>query len=102
MKPDSVSAQVFSLATVAIMISSAWFMYLDWGQEGDIGGQYVPVWAREQLPFDTNATMSSVLFQGQYELLETENEWDSVHVMVPYNLPIGEGGAAVTLSLIHI
>ncbi len=97
MKPDSVSAQVFSLVTVAIMIGSAW--YLDWNQEGEIDGQYVPVWARNQLSFNTNATMSSVLFQGQYELLETDNEWDSVHVMVPYDLPIGEGGAAVTCSI---
>jgi len=97
MKPDSVSAQIFSLATVAIMIGSAW--YLDWDQEGEIDGQYVPVWARNQLSFNTNATMSSVLFQGQYELLETDNEWDSVHVMVPYDLPIGEGGAAVTCSI---
>ena len=31
---------------------------------------------------------------GPYEILETQNEWDSTHVFVEYELPLSEGGAA--------
>ena len=54
-----------------------------------------PVWARNQQPFDTTQASSFVLQQGTYELLKTENEFDSVHVMIPYTLPETEGGAAI-------
>tara|TARA_B100001750_G_scaffold247078_1_gene271574 strand:- start:312 stop:2168 length:1857 start_codon:yes stop_codon:yes gene_type:complete len=99
MKPDSVSAQVFSLVTVAIMIGSSYLLYAQDYWEGGDYDMRVPVWAREQQPFDTTQAYSFVLEQGPYELLETENEFDSVHVMIPYDLPIGEGGAAVTCSI---
>ena len=98
MKPDSVSAQAFSLLTVAIMIGSSYLIYVQDVEEMDYDMR-VPVWARNQQQFHTEQAYSFVLEQGPYELLETENEFDSVHVMIPYDLPIGEGGAAVTCSI---
>ena len=98
MKPDSVSAQAFSLLTVAIMIGSSYLIYVQDVEEMDYDMR-VPVWARNQQQFHTEQAYSFVLEQGPYELLETENEFDSVHVMIPYDLPIGEGGASVTCSI---
>ena len=91
MKDTTISGQVFSLLTVAIMISSAWIIYNTDVEELEIGSR-VPVWARSQLPYDTTQAYSFVLEQGQYELLETGNEFNSEHVYVEYDLPIGEGG----------
>ncbi len=93
MRPDSLSAQIFSLATVAIMISSSYLLYIEDAEETDYDMR-VPVWARNQQPFDTTQAYSFVLQQGPYSLLQTDNEFDSVHVMIPYNLPESEGGAA--------
>ena len=98
MKPDSISAQIFSLLTVAIMLGSFFYIYVQDIEQVDYDMR-VPVWARNQQQFDTTQAYSFVLEQGPYELLETENEFDSVHVMIPYDLPIGEGGAAVTCSI---
>ncbi len=58
--------------------------------------QRVPVWARNQLPYDTAQAYSFVLQQGEYEILETDNEFNSEHVYVEYDLPIGEGGSSRT------
>ena len=98
MKDTTISGQVFSLLTVAIMISSAWIIYNTDVEELEIGSR-VPVWARSQLPYDTTQAYSFVLQQGKYELLETENQFNSEHVYVEYDLPIGEGGAAVTCEI---
>jgi putative CocE/NonD family hydrolase len=51
------------------------------------------------MPYDTTQAYSFVLQQGEYGILETENEFNSEHVMIPYDLPITEGGAAVTCSI---
>ena len=98
MKDTSISGQVFSLLTVAIMLSSAWVIYNTDIEELEVGSR-VPVWARSQLPYDTTQAYSFVLQQGKYELLETENQFNSEHVYVEYDLPIGEGGAAVTCEI---
>jgi len=97
MRDVSLPGQIFSLLTVAIMISSAWIVYMQ--NEEDLELNRVPVWARNQMPYDTTQAYSFVLQQGQYELLETDNEFNSEHVYVEYDLPIGEGGAAVTCSI---
>ena len=57
-------------------------------------GVRVPVWERGNLNYITNQDNGYVMEFGPYELLETENEWDSTHVFVEYELPLDEGGAA--------
>ena len=94
MRDDSVSSQIFSVITVAIMISSSYLLLFHKEDEANYD-TYVSVWARNQLNYDTEQAYSFVLEQGPYELLETDNEFDSVHVMIPYNLPESEGGAAI-------
>ena len=54
----------------------------------------VPVWDRYLLNYVTNDNYSYVMEFGEYELLPTENEWNSTHYFVEYDLPISEGGAA--------
>ena len=95
MKPNVLSEQVFSVAVALIFVSSAYLILI----EEAIDEEYemrVPVWARSQFNYDTSQPYSFVLNQGTHELLETDNEFDSVHVMIPYNLPLSEGGAAAT------
>jgi len=95
MKESTISGQVFSIAVALIFVSSAYLILI----EEAIDEEYemrVPVWARSQFNYDTSQPYSFVLNQGTYELLETDNEFDSVHVMIPYNLPLSEGGAAAT------
>ncbi|MEO2180134.1 MAG: CocE/NonD family hydrolase, partial [Candidatus Poseidoniia archaeon] len=94
MKNVSIASQIFSLLIVATMMSSAFFLYIQESEEL-YGNNRVPVWARSELPYDTSQAWSYVLEQGQYGLLETDNEFSSVHVMIPYNLPETEGGAAI-------
>ena len=57
-------------------------------------GVRVPVWERGGQDYITNLTNGFVLETGDYEVLETENEWNSTHVFVEYELPLEEGGAA--------
>ena len=95
MKQNSLSEQSFSVIVSLILVSSAYLILI----EEAIDEEYemrVPVWARSQFNYDTSQPYSFVLNQGTYELLETDNEFDSVHVMIPYNLPLSEGGAAAT------
>lgn len=54
----------------------------------------VPVWDRHLLNYVTSDNYSYVLEFGDYELLPTENEWNSTHYFVEYDLPLSEGGAA--------
>ncbi|RAH15164.1 MAG: hypothetical protein CMB56_003350 [Methanobacteriota archaeon] len=70
--------------------------------ENQIKDVRVPVWERGNLDLDgdgindyiTNENFSSVVEFGDYEILETSNEWNSTHVFVEYDLPASEGGAA--------
>ena len=91
---NSLSAQVFSLFTFTVLLSSSYLIYVQDTEESNYLMR-TPVWARNQQPFDTTQASSFVLQQGPYELLKTENEFDSVHVMIPYTLPETEGGAAI-------
>ena len=95
MKQNSLSEQSFSVVVALVLVSSSYFLLI----EEAIDEEYemrIPVWARSQFDYDTSQPYSFVLNQGTYELLETDNEFDSVHVMIPYNLPLSEGGAAAT------
>ena len=94
-RTDSLATQVFSLATVAVMISSSYLLYMQDVEEMDYDMR-VPVWARNQQPFDTTQSYSFVLQQGPYERMGPADSWEALeHVMIPYNLPETEGGAAV-------
>ncbi len=57
-------------------------------------GVRVPVWERGALNYVTDQENGSVMEFGSYDILETDNEWDSTHVFVEYELPLEEGGAA--------
>ena len=94
-RTDSLATQVFSLVTVAVMISSSYLLYMQDVEEMDYDMR-VPVWARNQQPFDTTQSYSFVLQQGPYERMGAADSWEALeHVMIPYNLPETEGGAAV-------
>ena len=54
----------------------------------------VPVWERSNLPYKTDGEFGVALEVGPYEILPTENEWNSTHHFVEYSLPLEEGGAA--------
>lgn len=63
-------------------------------QEDDVSGVRVDVWDRYKLPYETTGEFGVALEVGPYELLPTENQWNSTHYFVEYTLPIEEGGAA--------
>ena len=95
MKRNTLSEQVFSVVVGLIFVSSSYLLII----QESIDEEYdmrVPVWARSQLDYETSQPYSFVLNQGTYQLMETDNEFDSIHVMIPYNLPLSEGGAAAT------
>ena len=56
----------------------------------------VPIWERGNLDYITNTDYGYVMEEGPYSILETANEWNSTHVFVEYDLPLEEGGAALT------
>ena len=90
MKPNSLSEQTFSVLVAILFVSSGYLLLVQKTVEEEYEMR-VPVWARGQLDYETTQPYSFVLNQGTYELLETDNEFESVHVMIPYDL-----------SLIHI
>ena len=54
----------------------------------------VPVWERSEWPYLTNYSHGFVMEYGEYDLLETDNEWGSTHYFVEFDLPLSEGGSA--------
>ena len=95
MKPNSLSEQTFTVLVAILFVSSGYLLLVQETIEEEYEMR-VPVWARGQLDYETTQPYSFVLNQGTYELLETDNEFESVHVMIPYDLPISEGGAAAS------
>ncbi|MEC8076830.1 MAG: CocE/NonD family hydrolase [Candidatus Thermoplasmatota archaeon] len=95
MKPNSLSEQTFSVLVAILFVSSGYLLLVQETIEEEYEMR-VPVWARGQLDYETTQPYSFVLNQGTYELLETDNEFESVHVMIPYDLPLSEGGAAAS------
>ena len=63
-------------------------------EEGSESGMRVPVWDRSTMPYETDGEFGVALEVGPYEILATDNEWNSTHHFVEYSLPIEEGGAA--------
>ena len=57
-------------------------------------GVRVPVWERYLQPYETDGEHGIALEVGEYEILPTDNEWNSTHYFVEYSLPLEEGGAA--------
>ena len=57
-------------------------------------GIRVPVWERSMMPYETDGEFGVALEIGPYEILATNNEWNSTHHFVEYTLPLEEGGAA--------
>ncbi len=74
MRDTAISSQLFSVVTVAIMVSSSYMLLFHKENEANYDA-YVPVWARSQLNYDTEQAYSFVLEQGPYQLLETDNEF---------------------------
>ena len=95
MKQESLSGQAFSVLVAILFVSSGYLLLVQETIEEEYEMR-VPVWARGQLNYETTQPYSFVLNQGTYELLETDNEFESVHVMIPYDLPLSEGGAAAS------
>ena len=95
MKQNALSEQIFSVVVALIFVSASYLLLIEDALDEEYDMR-VPVWARGQLNYDTSQPYSFVLNQGTYELLETDNEFESVHVMIPYDLPLSEGGAAAT------
>ena len=54
----------------------------------------VPVWERSEWPYITSGSYSYVMEMGDYGILETDNEWNSEHHFVSFDLPMSEGGSA--------
>ena len=84
-------------ATVAIALT---FLFVSALYEDTLAGMMaedestnsmrVPVWERYTMPYETAGDYGVALEVGPYELLATENAWNSTHHFVEY------------LSLIHI
>ena len=62
--------------------------------ENDSTSARVEVWERQFENYRTDTDHGYVLENGTYTILETDNEWNSVHHYVEYELPLEEGGAA--------
>ena len=71
-------------------------------EQEDESGVRVPVWERNTLPYQTSGEFGVALETGPYELLGTDNEWNSTHHFVEYSLPIEEGGAAPDNAVISL
>ena len=71
-------------------------------EEGSSNPYRVPVWERSTLPYETEGDFGIALEVGPYEILATENEWNSTHHFVEYSLPISEGGAAPDNAVISL
>ena len=95
MKRNTLSEQIFSVVIGLIFVSSSYLLIIQESAEQEYDMR-VPVWARSQLDYETSQPYSFVLNEGTYQLLETDNEFNSVHIMIPYDLPLSEGGAAAT------
>lgn len=91
-----VLGSTLAISLVFLFVSAVYgqsFVNLIVEQEAD-DSLRVPVWERYKLPYETDGEFGVALEVGPYELLPTENEWNSTHYFVEYTLPLEEGGAA--------
>ncbi|DAC22293.1 MAG TPA: hypothetical protein D7H89_02700, partial [Candidatus Poseidoniales archaeon] len=92
-----VLASTIAVALAFLFISAVFgeaVMELATDEESNAGVR-VPVWERSNMPYQTNGEFGIALETGPYEILGTDNEWNSTHHFVEYTLPIDEGGAAL-------
>ena len=86
-----------SLAAIMLLVSLQGWIIDDVVDEikQDLGAyERVPVWERSEWPYITNKSHSFVMEFGEYGILETDNEWNSTHHFVNFDLPLSEGGSA--------
>ena len=93
---NALAGATIAVAIVFLMLGIAFgeFINSEYSSEDEKYGVRVPVWERGKLDYVTNQNWSYVMEEGDYEILETPNEWNSTHVFVEYELPLEEGGAA--------
>ena len=92
-----VLASTIAVALVFLFVSAVFgeaVMELATEEESNVGVR-VPVWERSSMPYQTDGEFGIALETGPYEILATDNEWNSTHHFVEYSLPIDEGGAAL-------
>lgn len=92
--PPQLLASVMVVALITILLSMTVQPLVDEAVGSEAGGLRVPVWERINMPYQTDGAYGFVLEEGPYEPLATENEWNSTHVFVDFELPLTEGGSA--------
>ena len=102
--PSSVATREFNLVLGTTVALSLVFLFLSavFGdafidlisdEDNDVGVR-VPVWERANMPYEVTGDFGVALETGPYDIMPTDNEWNSTHYFVEYELPISEGGAA--------
>jgi len=92
-----VSAKAYGSILIVISFYLSGCLNLVSNDESDNdSGMYdrVPVWERSEWPYITNQGYGFVMEDGPYQILETDNEWNSTHHFVNFELPLSEGGSA--------
>ncbi len=91
-----VIAATFAISLVFLLLSRHVFdLFSEIGDDDEVDNALrVEVWERYKLPYETGGDYGVALEVGPYELMPTENAWNSTHHFVEYTLPLEEGGAA--------
>lgn len=91
-----VIAATFAISLVFLLLSRHVFdLFSEIGDDDERDNALrVEVWERYKLPYETGGDYGVALEVGPYELMPTENAWNSTHHFVEYTLPLEEGGAA--------
>ena len=93
---NGLAGTTVAVAIVFLMLGISYGEIVDesTSDSSENNGVRVPVWERGSLNYITDQNNGYVMEFGQYEIHETQNEWNSTHVFVEYELPLEEGGAA--------
>ena len=91
-----VIAATFAISLVFLLLSRHVFdLFSEIGDDDERDNALrVEVWERYKLPYETGGDYGVALEVGPYEIMPTENAWNSTHHFVEYTLPLEEGGAA--------
>ena len=91
-----VIAATFAISLVFLLLSRHVFdLFSEIGDDDEVDNALrVEVWERYKLPYETGGEYGVALEVGPYEIMPTENAWNSTHHFVEYTLPLEEGGAA--------
>ena len=91
-----VIAATFAISLVFLLLSRHVFdLFSEIGDDDEVDNALrVEVWERYKLPYETGGDFGVALEVGPYEIMPTENAWNSTHHFVEYTLPLEEGGAA--------